>query len=701
MPWSGSFKLFDLVSCLSLVAGIYYNRRAIANKCSQLFVRWLYVVPALLVVDVFSSITCKVGDLSVGLCSPIHNFAFYVHASESFLLGLLLIVLMFWSARMQSKRSWFAIAQIANVIAALSLNNAAPRILLGVQVLYVMVQVYWLWVVVFKDVWGRNYAHRLTKNVRIVMTAFVASNGLLTVMSTVQFNHLEGLAYFNQEIQELFPSNTAWLSQHALISGAILLLLSRNLLRGSKRAHFIALIVGVVQIVRYSSITPLPGPLVAYCIMAIGLILSSDYFRRASSIERFVARLRLALITVAVAVLIITVAGLGFRSDSPSAWQHSAFNATRVVKRALLIEVRTDSTDPLKARLFSQSLTAFGVLFYGWLASSLFLPVLIRQAEPYEQQRARKRLIQQLPELSTNSEDYFKVWPHDKYYWTSRDDAIVAYRTEGNYNIALANPIGTNLQQAIIGFDEYCHDSGHQAVWLMVPEADIKAYQRGGLESMAIGASAVIDITQFAETTVKSKWWRWARNKAKKSGVEYATWQPPLSDHQLDQLKAISDDWLDANNHTERGFALGYFDANELRQQTIHVLTDEGSAVTFANQLPTYGTQPQATVDLMRFKTGYNQSMALLLSEVILHLHDDARFTKFDLGFVPLAHSESKSTELVRTILKPVFSAKGLRQFKNKFEPEWQTNYLAYDGTLLDLPLIATKLQKALNPTIA
>ena len=104
----------------------------------------------------------------------------------------------------------------------------------------------------------------------------------------------------------------------------------------------------------------------------------------------------------------------------------------------------------------------------------------------------------------------------------------------------------------------------------------------------------------------------------------------------------------------------------------------------------------------MRFRPTVESAMALLLSETIANIASEGYYDTFDLGFVPLAQLGKQKTvktvlNLSKKALKPVFSMQGLEQFKNKFDPTWHTNYLAWDGDILDIPGITTSLQKVLN----
>jgi phosphatidylglycerol lysyltransferase len=72
----------------------------------------------------------------------------------------------------------------------------------------------------------------------------------------------------------------------------------------------------------------------------------------------------------------------------------------------------------------------------------------------------------------------------------------------------------------------------------------------------------------------------------------------------------------------------------------------------------------------------------------------------FDLGFVPFAKASGPIMSVARMIGDDRFSSQGLEQFKNKFDPDWQPNYMAYDGDLADLALIALNLEKAMEPNL-
>ncbi|HET7827653.1 MAG TPA: phosphatidylglycerol lysyltransferase domain-containing protein, partial [Candidatus Saccharimonadales bacterium] len=216
-----------------------------------------------------------------------------------------------------------------------------------------------------------------------------------------------------------------------------------------------------------------------------------------------------------------------------------------------------------------------------------------------------------------------------------------------------------------------------------------------GLEPMQIGSSAIIDIEQFLDETIKDKWWRWRINKAEKNGYEYEAARPPHSQVLLKEMRQVSDIWLSSGGRAERGFALGRFDKDYLQSCVIHTLRDKtGRLIAFSNQLPQFRPDDLLTVDLLR-SDPQTESMAYLLYKVIEAGQVTGR-SKFDLGFVPFARASGPLLAIAKTVSSDRFSAKGLEQFKNKFNPNWQPNYLAYDGDMADLGVIALNIEKVM-----
>jgi phosphatidylglycerol lysyltransferase len=667
-----------------LALGIWRFSKEITRAYSRLFWRGLAVVPVLLIIDALSPLTCQVTE---SVCAPIRNISFYIHASESALVTVLVLALVFFAARKNSKWWWFFWVQIASTCIGILANFTVDHSLFFLQIADQIIILIWLQQIVFAEhLYHTPLSFDASKHIRRFLTLWLLVNAAATL--ALALLHVTFSERFDDAI---FASDTAWFGQHSLIVGIGFIVLARYIWQGHRRAWQILASLLFIEVIKYSSIEGIASVSAFYMLQFTVITMSGFAFVRRPSNQRLNKRLQLILVPT-IAAGILASLSIAFRSTNISAWEHSLFTPLRVVERFFLLEINVSPSEPLAARLFAQLITVLGICFYIWLISSLFLPEKYIKNSDYD---TAKEIIMA---NSTSSEDVFKLWPADKAFW-QYNKTVIAYKVVNSTAFVLADPLGATPKKASSEFIDFARSNGWQSVWLMVGAQKINWYQAAGLQTMAIGSSALVNIKEFSEVTIKNKWWRWVRNKNTKAGLRYACLTAPQSAETLQALKGISDEWLTTDGRTERGFALGYFDEQFLKDCTVHALKNENNElVAFANQLPTYNGVTTALIDLMRSNRDYEGSMAYLLSEMILNLYGSTQFTAFDLGFVPFAaENETRPQRILRLALKPVFSAHGLKQFKNKFEPNWQKNYVAWDGDVLDLLSAAKNLATALR----
>ena len=93
-----------------------------------------------------------------------------------------------------------------------------------------------------------------------------------------------------------------------------------------------------------------------------------------------------------------------------------------------------------RARLFMDSLSFVSVTAVVYLLISFFQPVRLRLIDQ-SQEREKVKLL--MDRYSAPSEDFFKLWPHDKHYFFSADkNAALAYRVNRGVALILADPVG-------------------------------------------------------------------------------------------------------------------------------------------------------------------------------------------------------------------------------------------------------------------
>jgi phosphatidylglycerol lysyltransferase len=695
MPGQPFFWLFavgDILAGLLIIYAAHGSKRPL---------RWLklfgYVIGSLIIIDSLAPVNCTMQGTH---CVEQVSITFVIHAIESVSLGLLVFGLSVWHGLIRKSLMSLAFALFQIAYGVLWLVTLGGQNNLGTLTQYIYQLLVLIWLAWWIGDWaaprptGIKLEQATTfRMVRVSIAAWAYLNGtlaiLLGILHVKVWGFISNLYFFN---------GTAWLAQYSVVAGLAMLYLSRHLARGEYRARQLFLVLLFMELTKYSVVLPQPLLLAIYGLSFVVLFSLGSFYRRGSQPLIWQVRLQEASIVISGAALALAGVALLYFTD------HRFAATVRRSFHGFYGYVVTNDRIPkhtLRSALLAHTFAALisGLLML--LLWSLFRPArlyLRRTNTAQEQLEARELLLA----ASNSSEDYFKLCPADKsYFWNQKRNGFIAYKIAGPGVFALADPVAKNsrTKQALVtDFSEYWQAHGRTCCFLVVASASLPLYTKAGFKSVHIGSNAVVDVEQFADVTVRNKWWRWQTNRGSKLGYNYHVAEPPHSVDFMVQLKRVSDLWLSRKGHREQGFALGYFNAVYLDQCRVHYLLNEADeVVAFANELPVFNSVPQATVDLIRFDPHATNSMPFLLARMIQKLAEEGSYETFDLGFVPFAATKGPVLSIAKTLSAGRFSAKGLEQFKNKFDPEWQPNYLAYDGDLADLALLALQLENAMK----
>ncbi len=684
-PYSWLFRSCDVLAGLLLVLVAV---RCLHRPASKVAVRLLLVIGAGMVLDPLLSTTCRV---SGQVCQEYFSAGFMLHALETLSTAAAFFALTVYDAwrRKQLVSIVTVVFQIA--YGALFVSQLAEQGHFNTlsQYIYQAAAIAWIaWFV--RDFLAAKKFEPGKKELYIIkfaVAAWALANGILAIVLSLAHIQLLG------RLRGLyFAGDSAWLAQHGVIIGVVMLYLSRHLVRGELRARQIFLAISGVEVLKYSVVSPHPVLMILYTTTFCGLFVLKDDFTRGTIPMTWAIRLRDLYFMVA-ALLVAILAALLFldRDNKASIVTSRTFdNFFDYAARSVPIP-RSD----IASALLAHTISAFLFISIGTVLWILFRPY----GSAHKTNQDRRRIKNILEAHSASSEDYFKLWPADKQYYMQQDtDGFIAYKLVGSTVFALADPVSDNQQQLVDNFLADNRSKRLKTCFLPVCEASMQLYENAGLELLQIGSSAVIDINQFLSSTANEKWWRWQKNRAVKQGYSYQQSKPPHTDLLIGQLRAVSQAWLSIDGHTERGFSLGYFNETYLQNCVIHYLHDQtGRVVAFTNEVSQFRPLPTVTVDLLRYLPDCNQTMPYLLWNTIHTAADVPGSKQFDLGFVPFARAKGSLLRLAKIIGGGRFSYSGLEQFKNKFKPEWQPNCIAYDGDLADLALIALNIEKAMD----
>jgi phosphatidylglycerol lysyltransferase len=357
------------------------------------------------------------------------------------------------------------------------------------------------------------------------------------------------------------------------------------------------------------------------------------------------------------------------------------------------------------AKDFLISINVSGFVSLSFLFYTIIKPYFSRLSTTQEEFDKAKLMVEK---YGNSGLDYFKTY-YDKLIFAPEGiNAFIAYRTAGNFAVALENPVAespADLKQCVLLFDKFCFENGFKNIFYRVPEESLPLYKEISKKSLFLGQEGIVDLNTFTLEGGKNKALRNAINKVIDEGFKSSIHIPPIKDGLLQKLKAVSDEWLDSTNRDEIIFSQGMFRWDELKNRTIITVENpEEKVIAFLNIIPDF-VPGEGTYDLIRkTEDSPHGVMDFILVELFKYMKSQ-NYSKVNLGFAPMSGIGDPHTFPERTMkfayekIRSFSHFKGSRNFKDKFFPTWYNKYLIYsqDYDLLQIPAALTKAIKPEN----
>jgi len=318
---------------------------------------------------------------------------------------------------------------------------------------------------------------------------------------------------------------------------------------------------------------------------------------------------------------------------------------------------------------------------------SLFKPIKLKF---FDSNNRRYLAIKILSTGKGDSEDYFKIWPHDKnYFFNGPRTACIAYSVHKGVALVIGDPFGavSELSTLTNQFLDYCTINDWLPGFIHTKPHYSKFYKNKNFSLQKIGEEAEISCDKFLKETVTNKYFRNVTNRFEKQNYTTEVLAPPHNREVLRRLRTISDEWLTLPNKAERGLMIGFFDEHYLNTSSIIVLKDNDDQIhAFINKLPSFTTDT-ASYDMIRHtKQAPGNSVDYLLINFI-KFANSIGFKYVNLGLSPLAGVDdlkgensvlNKTLSFIYANSSRFYSFQGLYRFKQKYEPHWSDRFIAY-----------------------
>lgn len=502
----------------------------------------------------------------------------------------------------------------------------------------------------------------------ICLSALVSLSGMILILSAA----MPGLSSRIHFMAQIFSLPVLQFSHRiSLLCGFILLLLSYEIRQKLKRAFPFTVAVLVIGTV-FTLIKGLDYEESILLLMILSMLLISrkSFYRYSTPISwgTFGGHL---IITTAFALLYVS-------SNQP--FHFTFYNTGRAINFLFF--------HPSDYQINGMILL---ILSWGLTAAWLFCRPNARPWNRYPGDTELEKVAEFLKTAEGNALTHLMFCRDKHLYWAQNEQILIPFRQAADKWVVMGDPLGPSdkIPAAIEEFMDAADQYGYRAVFYQTDQKLLPLYHELGYSFFKLGEEAVVHLEHYDIGHPENKGFRNTRNRIEREGFVFEVIQPPYDERVLDQLEAISKVWLGKRH--EKGFSMGQFNRAYLNYAPVALLKNSaGMPVAFASLMPVYNRGRTISVDLMRFSAEAPPGAMDYLFHQLFQWSKDRGYAEFNLGMAPLsnvghsvhAHRDEQMARLVFRYGSYFYHFKGLRNYKDKFHPEWVPKYLAYPNTL-------------------
>jgi len=337
----------------------------------------------------------------------------------------------------------------------------------------------------------------------------------------------------------------------------------------------------------------------------------------------------------------------------------------------------------------SRSLRAWagaGVLFLGiglWrLISTPATPPIVEDSDPdFEKVRS---ILATAEDPSPDSN--LALLGDKRFLFSESGRTFLMFGVRGRSWVALGAPVGLvcERQELLWRFRELADaHAARPVLYFMGPNLLPEIVEMGfALQKTGESANVLLDTfsLQGRKRDVLRRNWR----KASEMGAQFEVVSPAEVLGLIPELKAISDAWLSHHAGGEKSFSMGRFEPHYVSEFPCALVRVEGRIVAFAN-LWTTANRNAYSMDLMRYSGDAPKNIMDYLFVELLQWGRAQGYRTFEFGMAPLAGLEARPlapwmSRLGRLVFErgeDMYNFKGVRRYKDKYDPVWAPRYIA------------------------
>ncbi|HEX7760477.1 MAG TPA: GNAT family N-acetyltransferase [Caulobacteraceae bacterium] len=273
-----------------------------------------------------------------------------------------------------------------------------------------------------------------------------------------------------------------------------------------------------------------------------------------------------------------------------------------------------------------------------------------------------------------------------RFIFSESGHSFLMFGVRGRSWIALGSPVGRRDErlELLWRFRELADaHAARPGIYGVGPE-DLPDLVELGFSIQKTGESAAVPLDSFSlegrrRETLRRNW-----RKTGEGGAAFEVVQAGLTPELMARLQCISDQWLGHHAGGEKSFSMGGFTPAYVAEFPVAVVRSEGRIVAFATLWLAH-KRASFSMDLMRYSDDAPKNVMDFLFVELLQWGREQGFEAFEFGMAPLAGLEDRPLAPIMSRVgnllfergEEIYNFRGVRRYKDKYDPVWQPRYLA------------------------
>ncbi len=273
-----------------------------------------------------------------------------------------------------------------------------------------------------------------------------------------------------------------------------------------------------------------------------------------------------------------------------------------------------------------------------------------------------------------------------RFLFSQSGRSFLMFGVRGRSWIAMGPPVGRRDERTELfwRFRELADAHAARPCFYALGPDDLPDLVDLGFSIQKIGECATVPLDSFSVEGRRRGNIRRSWRKAGEGGASFEVIPAHAAAAVVDELAAVSDDWLARHSGGEKSFSMGGFEPAYAAEFPIAVAKSAGRIVAFAT-LWTTAQRTSFSIDLMRYSEAAPKDVMDFLFVELMQWGREQGYDAFEFGMAPLAGLEDRPLAPIMSRVgrllfergEEIYNFRGVRRYKDKYDPVWQPRYIA------------------------